>query len=54
MVIDFRDDWEIDKLGDKEVDQPNFDLSVENEQPGNILKKPCISNHRLCFHPKDN
>ncbi|CAH1422978.1 unnamed protein product [Lactuca virosa] len=40
MVIDFSVDWEIGQLGEKEVEEPNLDLNMEIESPGNILKKP--------------
>ncbi|CAH1413592.1 unnamed protein product [Lactuca virosa] len=40
MLIDFSVDWEIRQLREKEVEEPNLDLSMENESPGNILKKP--------------
>ncbi|CAH1447129.1 unnamed protein product [Lactuca virosa] len=40
MVIDFNVDWEIGQLGEKEAVEPNLDLNMKNESPGNILKKP--------------
>ncbi|CAI9288704.1 unnamed protein product [Lactuca saligna] len=40
MVIDFSVDWEIRQLGEKEAEEPNVNLNMENESPGNILKKP--------------
>ncbi|CAH1420791.1 unnamed protein product [Lactuca virosa] len=40
MVIDFSVDWEIGQLGEKEAEELNLDLNMENESPGNILKKP--------------
>ncbi|CAI9274276.1 unnamed protein product [Lactuca saligna] len=42
MVIDFSVDWDIGHLGEKEAEEPNFDLNMENESPANILKKPHI------------
>ncbi|CAI9298224.1 unnamed protein product [Lactuca saligna] len=39
MVIDFGVDWEIGQLGEKEAKEPNLDLNMENELPGNKLKK---------------
>ncbi|CAI9301516.1 unnamed protein product [Lactuca saligna] len=40
MVIDFSVDWEIGQLGEKEAEEPNVNLNMENESPRNILKKP--------------
>ncbi|CAI9261487.1 unnamed protein product [Lactuca saligna] len=40
MVIDFIVDWEIGQVGENEADEPDLDLNMENESPGNILKKP--------------
>ncbi|CAH1413456.1 unnamed protein product [Lactuca virosa] len=40
MVIHFIVDWEIGQLGEKIVHEPDLDLNVENESPGNILKTP--------------
>ncbi|CAI9274647.1 unnamed protein product [Lactuca saligna] len=36
MVIDFSVDWEIGQLGEKEAEEPNLDLNMENESPGII------------------
>ncbi|CAH1432990.1 unnamed protein product [Lactuca virosa] len=40
MVIDFSVEWEIGQLGEKEDDEPDLDLNMENDSPGNILKNP--------------
>ncbi|CAI9279237.1 unnamed protein product [Lactuca saligna] len=40
MVINFNVDWEIGQLGEKEAEEPNVNLNMENESPGNILNKP--------------
>ncbi|CAI9295466.1 unnamed protein product [Lactuca saligna] len=54
MVIDFSVDWEIGQLREKESEEPNVNLNMENESSGNILKKPhrgvvCSSKGRLKF-----
>ncbi|CAI9262498.1 unnamed protein product [Lactuca saligna] len=49
MVIDFSVDWEIGQLGENKAEEINVNLNMENDSPGNILKKP----HRgLVFYSK--
>ncbi|CAI9283898.1 unnamed protein product [Lactuca saligna] len=40
MVINLSVDREIGQLGEKEAEERNLDLNMENESSGDILKKP--------------
>ncbi|CAH1436578.1 unnamed protein product [Lactuca virosa] len=40
MVINLSVNWEIGHVGEKEAEEPDLDLSMENDSPGNMLKKP--------------